>query len=109
MTAELDANSITNSEEGESLLLPLIQGILQNPKYLPAHQLLNLSLSNNANYASTASRGGRMSSELSNHLNGRLGNDANNYLPIVEDSGTESGEDLRLLAAGLQNNLKRKY
>lgn len=110
MTAELDANSITNSdhiEEGESLLLPLIQGILQNPKYLPAHHLLNLSLSKNANYASTASRGGRMSSELSNHLNGRLGNDANNYLPIVEDSGTESGEDLRLLAAGLQNNLKR--
>lgn len=107
MTAELDANSITNSEEGESLLLPLIQGILQNPKYLPAHQLLNLSLSKNANYASTASRGGRMNSELSNHLNGRLGNDANNYLPIVEDSGTESGEDLRLLAAGLQNNLKR--
>ena len=110
MTAELDANSIANSDqikEGESLLLPLIQGILQNPKYLPAHQLLSLNLSKNANYASTASRGGRMSSELSNHLNGRLGNDANNYLPIVEDSGTESGEDLRLLAAGLQNNLKR--
>lgn len=44
----------------------------------------------------------RMNSEHPQlNANNRLGND---YLPI-EDSGTESGEDLRLLAAGLQSNL----
>lgn len=102
MTAELDATSVVTiekKEEGESLLLPLIQGILQNPKYhnLSARQLLSLNLSKTI--AQTGSNSTRMNNEL--NANDRLGNDC---LPI-EDSGTESGEDLRLLAAGLQSNL----
>lgn len=112
MTAQLDAESASSSgekkEEGESLLLlPLIQGILQNPKYhnLSARQLLSLNLSKTiANSSGPLSPNSslRMNSEHTQlNANDRLGND---YLPI-EDSGTESGEDLRLLAAGLQSNL----
>ena len=112
MTAELDPESVgasTNEkkEEGESLLLPLIQGILQNPKYhnLSARQILSLNLSKTISQQSgvlPSSPNSKMNSEH-NELNAsnRLGNDC---LPI-EDSGTESGEDLRLLAAGLQSNL----
>lgn len=114
MTAELDAESTaeaTGSEskdEGESLLLPLIRGILQNPKYhkLSARQLLTLNLSkslNNQSGLAPPSPSSRMNSEHSQlNTDDCLGNDC---LPI-EDSGTESGEDLRLLAAGLQSNLR---
>lgn len=110
MTTELDADSAAvgsseQKEEGESLLLPLIQGILQNPKYhnLSARQLgfnLSQSIAHQSGLLPPCSSV-RMNSEH-NELNddNRLGND---YLPI-EDSGTESGEDLRLLAAGLQSN-----
>lgn len=112
MTAELDAENAAVStdeqkEEGESLLLPLIQGILQNPKYhhLSARQLLSLNLSKTIAHQSgllPTRTSVRMNSEHNQlNANNRLGND---YLPI-EDSGTESGEDLRLLAAGLQSNL----
>lgn len=112
LTSELDAESAAvgtseQSEEGESLLLPLIQGILQNPKYrnLSARQLLSLNLSKTIAQQSgllPPSSSLRMNSEHNElNANNRLGND---YLPI-EDSGTESGEDLRLLAAGLQSNL----
>lgn len=112
LAAELDAESASSSgekkEEGESLLLlPLIQGILQNPKYhnLSARQLLSLNLSKTVSHPSallSPSSSLRMNSEHTElNDNDRLGND---YLPI-EDSGTESGEDLRLLAAGLQSNL----
>lgn len=102
MSSELVAESsavVEKKQEGESLLLPLIQGILQNPKYhnLSARQLLSLNLSKTI--AQTGSASSRMNNEL--NANERLGNDC---LPI-EDSGTESGEDLRLLAAGLQSNL----
>lgn len=109
MTAELDSAegaSGEKKEEGESLLLPLIQGILQNPKYhkLSARQLLNLNLSQTISAQSglLSPSSSKMNSEH-NQLNASngLGNDC---LPI-EDSGTESGEDLRLLAAGLQSSL----
>lgn len=113
MTSELDAEVASTSgeptsEEGESLLLPLIQGILQNPKYhnLSARQLLSLNLSKtialqSGQLPASSTSCVRMNSEHPQlNANNRLGND---YLPI-EDSGTESGEDLRLLAAGLQSN-----
>ena len=111
MTAELDAESTSveqtseTKEEGESLLLPLIQGILQNPKYknISARQLLSLNLSKKISQQSglvPSSSNSKMNSEhIELNERNRLGND---YLPI-EDSGTESGEDLRLLA--LQSNL----
>lgn len=94
-------SSSEKKEEGESLLLlPLIQGILQNPKYhnLSARQLLSLNLSKTIAIQSgllPPSSISRMNTEHK-QLN------ANTRL---EDSGTESGEDLRLLAAGLQSNL----
>jgi hypothetical protein len=104
LTSELEAESgvAEQKEEGESLLLlPLIQGILQNPKYqnTSARQLLSLKLNKTIAGELPPSSSPRMNSEHELNENNRLGNDC---LPI-EDSGTESGEDLRLLAAGLQS------
>jgi hypothetical protein len=92
-------------KEGESLLLPLLNGILQNPKYrnLSARNVLSLKLSRAIAQQSSLvphSSVCKMNSEQNNLKNdNRLGHD----FPIVEDSGTESGEDLRLLAASLQS------
>lgn len=118
MTAGSDAAESTpvvaseKKEEGESLLLPLIQSILQNPKYhnLSARQLLSLNLSKTIAQQSggvlSPSSSSKMNSEHSEiNDSNRLEND---YLPI-EDSGTESGEDLRLLAAGLQSSLAMDF
>lgn len=63
--------------QGESLLLPLLQGILLHKKG---------SSSGAGNVAATANSA--------------------QPVPPVEDSGTESGEDLRLLAAGLHDNME---
>ncbi|KAG5682663.1 hypothetical protein PVAND_012002 [Polypedilum vanderplanki] len=100
-------SSINQTEEGESLLLPLLTGILQNPKYrnLSARQILSLNLSRAiAQKSMPQNSASKMNSEHNNNLidgnNGCLGND----FPI-EDSGTESGEDLRLLAASLSNHM----
>ena len=72
-------------EEGESQLLPLLQGLL-NHKY-------QLNKSHDGS--------DRMTDDNFLQANGIKKLDS---LPFVEDSGTESGEDLRLLAAGLQNS-----
>ncbi|XP_062700468.1 uncharacterized protein LOC134284920 isoform X1 [Aedes albopictus] len=64
---------------GESLLLPLLQGILLHNKSAAGGQV------GTGNGGSTA---------------------VTLPIPPVEDSGTESGEDLRLLAAGLHDNIE---
>lgn len=95
-------------EEGESLLLPFLKGILQNPKYkhLSARQILSLNLSKAIARQSSLdnslphSSSSKMNSEHNNLTDdNRLGND----FPTIEDSGTESGEDLRLLGASLNS------
>lgn len=71
-----DSSSSKAQESGESLLLPLLQGLLH-----------------------------KNSSQRS--LNASEQNMSEMMVPHVEDSGTESGEDLRLLAAGLQNAMHK--
>lgn len=98
-------------EEGESLLLPFFKGILQNPKYkhLSARQILSLNLSkaiarqSSVDNSVPPSPSSKMNNSEHNKLNddNRLGND----FPTIEDSGTESGEDLRLLAAASLNSM----
>lgn len=108
-------DKVESTEEGESsLLLSLLPGILQNPKYrnLSARQILTLNLSRaiaqQSKGLATQNSPTKMNSEHNNNNlidnnNDRLGHD----FPI-EDSGTESGEDLRLLAANIQNNLSNQ-
>lgn len=68
----------------ESLLLPLLQGLLQK----------------NSSQRPLSSNGGGVNGAAS----GTTVRDSNAaMMPHVEDSGTESGEDLRLLAAGLRS------
>ncbi|XP_055613180.1 nascent polypeptide-associated complex subunit alpha, muscle-specific form-like [Uranotaenia lowii] len=80
-------DSGSNSIQGESLLLPLLQGIL---------------LHKPGPIVSGGGVGGPIPGQrgLSN------GGIATLSIPPVEDSGTESGEDLRLLAAGLHDNIE---
>lgn len=73
---ESSSGAASSQESGESLLLPLLQGLLH-----------------------------KNSSQRS--LNAKEQNMSETMVPHVEDSGTESGEDLRLLAAGLQNAMHR--
>ncbi|XP_053698402.1 serine-rich adhesin for platelets [Sabethes cyaneus] len=75
-SANDSSNSTASGLQGESLLLPLLQGILLHNK---------------------SGAGGS---------NGIVGTAASLAIPPVEDSGTESGEDLRLLAAGLHDNIE---
>ncbi|XP_055617259.1 serine-rich adhesin for platelets-like isoform X2 [Toxorhynchites rutilus septentrionalis] len=82
---QLSTNNSNNNNnnsgiQGESLLLPLLQGILLNNKGGAG-----------GGQVGTASGSGTVTT-LS--------------IPPVEDSGTESGEDLRLLAAGLHDNIE---
>ncbi|XP_062539292.1 nucleolar protein dao-5-like [Armigeres subalbatus] len=72
-------DSSASGIHGESLLLPLLQGILLHNKSGAGSQI------------GTAG-GGSAAVTLP--------------IPPVEDSGTESGEDLRLLAAGLHDNIE---
>lgn len=81
-----ELESAANAVEGESLLLPLLQGLLLNKKNF---QRLNSMENRNQN----------------NNYNDNQSNELPR-IPPVEDSGTESGEDLRLLAAGLHDNIE---
>lgn len=74
-TTKTEEKLATSSVQGESLLLPLLQGLLH--KKSPQHQ-------------------------QSSNSNKR---DPNVTLHSIEDSGTESGEDLKLLAAGLHDHI----
>lgn len=74
-TTKTEEKLATSSVQGESLLLPLLQGLLH--KKSPQHQ-------------------------QSSNSNKR---DLNVTLHSIEDSGTESGEDLKLLAAGLHDHI----
>lgn len=74
-----DSNNNNSGIQGESLLLPLLQGILLHNK---------------------GGAGGQVGTASSR------GTAATLSIPPVEDSGTESGEDLRLLAAGLHDNIE---
>lgn len=106
-------DKVESTEEGESsLLLSLLPGILQNPKYrnLSARQILTLNLSraiaqqsmglSAQNSPTKTNSEHNYNNLIDNNNNDRLGHD----FPI-EDSGIESGEDLRLLAANIQSNL----
>ncbi|XP_070492944.1 mucin-17-like isoform X3 [Chironomus tepperi] len=89
-------DKVESTEEGESsLLLSLLPGILQNPKYrnLSARQILTLNLSRAI---------AQQSKDLATHNSPTK---MNRHDFPIEDSGTESGEDLRLLAANIQNNI----
>ncbi|XP_065074893.1 mucin-2-like isoform X2 [Ochlerotatus camptorhynchus] len=79
-------DSSASGIHGESLLLPLLQGILLHNKSGAGGQVGTASAGGGG--------GGRTSAAVSLPI------------PPVEDSGTESGEDLRLLAAGLHDNIE---
>uniref|UniRef100_A0A182Y4W0 Smoothelin domain-containing protein n=1 Tax=Anopheles stephensi TaxID=30069 RepID=A0A182Y4W0_ANOST len=100
--------------QGESLLLPLLQGLLLSNA--AAFGYKGNTFAGNADEAagiggsSSGSSGsggsgtvtdGSSGSHLNSSTNGKLGPVAmvTSKIPPVEDSGTESGEDLRLLAA----------
>lgn len=76
-----DSSDTNANIQGESLLLPLLQGILLHKKGAGT---------------SSSSSGGQKAG----------GSTSSQPVPPVEDSGTESGEDLRLLAAGLHDNME---
>ncbi|XP_053668754.1 uncharacterized protein LOC128719153 [Anopheles marshallii] len=96
--------------QGESLLLPLLQGLLLSNA--AAFGYKGNTFAGNATEGAGVGSGGSGSSgnggsdgcggsHLNSSVNGRSGVAAMavSKIPPVEDSGTESGEDLRLLAA----------
>ncbi|XP_050076687.1 mucin-12-like [Anopheles maculipalpis] len=92
--------------QGESLLLPLLQGLLLSNA--AAFGYKGNTFAGNADEAAGVSSSGGSGvadgcsgSHISSSNNGKLGAVvmAASKIPPVEDSGTESGEDLRLLAA----------
>uniref|UniRef100_A0A182N1M2 Uncharacterized protein n=1 Tax=Anopheles dirus TaxID=7168 RepID=A0A182N1M2_9DIPT len=108
--------------QGESLLLPLLQGLLLSNAAAFGYKGANTTVGNGAgvksssNVVSGSSAGGGSSHTHSTNVcnsggsgssNGggssssisHTGSMAMSKMPPVEDSGTESGEDLRLLAA----------
>lgn len=79
-----------NALQGESLLLPLLQGLLHKK----APPRLHLKMNKNSNSAAVcASENAAKPSSIGGGLH-------------IEDSGTESGEDLKLLAAGLHDHFE---
>lgn len=90
-------DSSLTASDGESRLLPLLQGILlskSSPYYTETGDPSSGSVVAFGNPSSMQD-----TSSLCNNHNNNYGHE---FLKI-EDSGTESGEDFRLLAAGLKN------
>uniref|UniRef100_A0A182SLQ6 Uncharacterized protein n=1 Tax=Anopheles maculatus TaxID=74869 RepID=A0A182SLQ6_9DIPT len=92
--------------QGESLLLPLLQGLLLSNA--AAFGYKGNTFAGNADEAAGVSSSGgsgvtdgSSGSHINSSTNDKLGTVAMiaSKIPPVEDSGTESGEDLRLLAA----------
>lgn len=90
----VDSNLIAS--DGESRLLPLLQGILLN-KASPYYTETGDQSSGSVAFGNLSSM--QDTSSICNNNNNNYGHE---FLKI-EDSGTESGEDFRLLAAGLKN------
>lgn len=78
-----------NALQGESLLLPLLQGLLHKK----APPRLHLKINKNSNSAAVCSSENAVQITSTGGLH-------------IEDSGTESGEDLKLLAAGLHDHFE---
>lgn len=104
------ATPIDDATQGESFLLPLLQGLLLHNKpttpqgqpqtttttqHPPLHHNHQQQQQTTASSNSSSAKPIKTKSTIKPTTN------------HVEDSGTESGEDLRLLAAGLHNQMNR--
>ncbi|XP_055371492.1 titin isoform X2 [Condylostylus longicornis] len=108
-------------EKGEDLL-PLLQGLLHfsSPEKEQAHsRKSNMSNLKNSNISHSKSNSNKTSNTLKTHTlnsnnypnnmnnkNYNVNNSISTNNNHVEDSGTESGEDLKLLAAGLRDSMQ---
>ncbi|XP_063701977.1 titin homolog isoform X2 [Culicoides brevitarsis] len=94
-------DAASDAAAGESRLLPLLQGILLS-KSSPYYTSTETTGGDSGNVACNVD-----SSLCHNNSNSSCNNYGHEFLKI-EDSGTESGEDFRLLAAGLKNGADGK-